>query len=335
MTSTIVFFNFQRMVQIMEHFESYPSSYEANLRVAKNRGRKHHWQALRTQTSLANMATTKVKEIDAEGNVYKGDVLDGERHGQGILLYAGTGDVYQGDFENRLQHGTGKFIRGGQIEGNKDGMYEGLWQEGILTQVKKGKARIELENGDVYDGGFNHWKRHGKGKLVEYNGAVYDGQWKNGLRDGPGKQTYPDGYVFKGKFNQGKKNEEKTTSNSAPNILLKTPILFPKGKPVKDGTHKEARLEVASVALNPYQGEPQEPTTPRSSTMKNSKTSLKRTPKTSSRKMTKDPQVNRELRDNAHRPQTRKSEREVEVSYVDSNHISSTKSQLSPHLQHL
>lgn len=150
------------------------------------------------------MASQKVKEVDDEGNVYKGEMLNGQRHGQGILLYAESGDVYQGDFDNGLPHGSGKFIRKGKVEGNKDGIYEGLWDHGELTQVKKGKAKIQLENGDVYEGGFNHWKRHGKGKLVEYSGAIYEGQWKEGLRHGPGKQSYPDGYVFKGQFNRGK-----------------------------------------------------------------------------------------------------------------------------------
>eukprot|EP00557_Chaetoceros_sp_GSL56_P003997 CAMPEP_0176503466 /NCGR_PEP_ID=MMETSP0200_2-20121128/15377_1 /TAXON_ID=947934 /ORGANISM="Chaetoceros sp., Strain GSL56" /LENGTH=333 /DNA_ID=CAMNT_0017902757 /DNA_START=36 /DNA_END=1037 /DNA_ORIENTATION=- len=81
----------------------------------------------------------KFKEVDAYGNVYKGDVLNGRRHGQGILLYAQTGDVYQGDFENGLPHGSGKYIRGGKVEGNKDGIFEGLWENGQLIAVKKGK----------------------------------------------------------------------------------------------------------------------------------------------------------------------------------------------------
>lgn len=210
------------------------------------------------------MESKKIKEIDEEGNVYKGDVVDGVRHGKGILLFAGTGNVYQGDFENGLQHGTGKFVKGGQIEGNKDGIYEGLWKEGKLTQVKKGKARIELENGDVYEGGFNHWKRHGKGKLFEYNGAFYEGQWKDGLRHGPGKQTFPDGYVFKGKFKEGKIG---LILQESCKVLYKIKccsqyFFFFKhlynsiGEPVRDGTHQEERVEVASVALNPYQDEP-------------------------------------------------------------------------------
>jgi hypothetical protein len=147
---------------------------------------------------------SNVKEIDHEGNVYKGGILNGKRNGEGILLYADTEDVYKGDFEHGLPHGSGKYIRKGSLDGGADGVFEGLWNHGVLSAVKKGKAKIVLENGDVYEGGFNHWKRHGQGKLNQYNGAVYKGQWQAGLRNGRGKQSYPDGYVFEGQFKDGK-----------------------------------------------------------------------------------------------------------------------------------
>lgn len=144
------------------------------------------------------------KEIDALGNVYKGDVQNGKRHGKGMLLYADTGDVYQGDFEHGEPHGSGKYIKKEMMDGNRDGVYEGLWTHGKLTAVKKGKARMVSDNGDIYEGGFNHWKRHGRGKLIQYNGAIYKGMWKDGQRCGKGVQSYPDGYVFKGTFKDGK-----------------------------------------------------------------------------------------------------------------------------------
>jgi len=171
---------------------------------------------------------SNVKEIDHEGNVYKGGILNGKRNGEGILLYADTEDVYKGDFEHGLPHGSGKYIRKGSLDGGADGIFEGLWNHGVLSAVKKGKAKIVLENGDVYEGGFNHWKRHGQGKLNQYNGAVYKGQWQAGLRNGRGKQSYPDGYVFEGQFKDD--------------------------TPVKDGTQKEAHSVIMrsdSMELNP------------------------------------------------------------------------------------
>mmetsp|Transcript_12700 Transcript_12700/g.19046 ORF Transcript_12700/g.19046 Transcript_12700/m.19046 type:complete len:659 (-) Transcript_12700:229-2205(-) len=142
----------------------------------------------------------KYKEVDEFGNVYKGDVLNGKFHGKGTLLYAESGDVYHGDFENGVPHGSGKFLRDGGKTGVKDGVYEGLWNNGVLQQVKKGRAKIALDNGDVYEGGFHHWKRHGMGKLIQNDGEVYDGQWKEGMKHGPGRIEYPDGAFFDGNF---------------------------------------------------------------------------------------------------------------------------------------
>jgi hypothetical protein len=141
------------------------------------------------------------RTVDAEGNVYKGDLLYGKRHGHGTLVYAQTRDVYQGDFDDDLPHGSGKYFRAD--EGGK-GIFEGLWNHGELEQVKKGRARIEDENGDIYEGGFNHWKRHGKGELTTANGETYVGQFENGVRSGFGLLTYADGTEFEGLFKNGK-----------------------------------------------------------------------------------------------------------------------------------
>ena len=146
----------------------------------------------------------KYKEVDEFGNVYKGDVLNGKFHGKGTLLYAESGDVYHGDFENGVPHGSGKYLRDGGKAGVKDGVYEGLWNNGVLQQVKKGRAKIALDDGDVYEGGFHHWKRHGMGKLIQNDGEIYDGQWREGMKHGPGRIEYPDGAFFEGNFRNGK-----------------------------------------------------------------------------------------------------------------------------------
>ena len=146
------------------------------------------------------MVAKKRQLTDNEGNVYKGDVVGGLMHGSGTLLYAKTQDVYQGDFENDLPHGAGKYVRAG---GEKDGTYEGLWEEGELVQVKKGRAKIKEKNGDVYDGGFHHWKRHGQGILQKKNGQIYNGQFKDGLPNGRGIMKYKDGKTYEGYFKDG------------------------------------------------------------------------------------------------------------------------------------
>jgi len=136
------------------------------------------------------------KIVDQHGNVYKGEVLRGKRHGRGTIVYADTRDVYQGDFENDVPHGAGRYYRAGA----ENGLFEGLWKDGELYQVKKGHACIEDSNGDHYDGGFDHWKRHGKGILKSANGDLYEGYWKQGLRHGYGILQYKDGTKFEGQF---------------------------------------------------------------------------------------------------------------------------------------
>ena len=61
-------------------------------------------------------------QVDSFGNVYKGELLGGRRHGTGTIVYASTRDVYQGDFENDLPHGTGRFCKASE----KDYVFEGL-----------------------------------------------------------------------------------------------------------------------------------------------------------------------------------------------------------------
>jgi hypothetical protein len=146
------------------------------------------------------MPPKKKKLVDDEGNVYKGEVVNNLRHGFGTLVYNETQDIYQGDFENDVPHGAGKYIRAG---GGKDGTFEGLWVEGEVDQVKKGRAKIKEKNGDIYEGGFHHWKRQGKGVLRRRNGEVYNGQFRDGLPNGHGIIKYKNGKTYEGNFRDG------------------------------------------------------------------------------------------------------------------------------------
>ena len=74
------------------------------------------------------------------------------------------------------------------------------------TDRPDGIGRLELENGDFYEGRFKNGMFEGKGKLVQACGTVYDGNWKQNRREGEGMETWPDGKVYKGKFKDDKKN---------------------------------------------------------------------------------------------------------------------------------
>lgn len=145
--------------------------------------------------------TMKRRQVtDKDGNRYRGEMSGGMRHGFGTLIYAETQDVYQGDFENDVPHGAGKYIRSG---GDKNGTFEGLWVDGKVDQVKKGRAKIVEDNGDVYDGGFHHWKRHGQGVLRKKNGEVYKGQFRDWKPNGHGVLRYRNGATYDGFFKDG------------------------------------------------------------------------------------------------------------------------------------
>ena len=136
---------------------------------------------------------------DSFGNVYRGELLNGKRNGHGTLVYAETRDIFQGDFENDVPHGRGKYFRFGSHG------FEGLWENGTLTQVKSGQATLVEKNGDKYKGTFENWKRHGVGKLIKSNGERYLGEFKDGLRHGTGTIYFADGSQYKGIFRKGEK----------------------------------------------------------------------------------------------------------------------------------
>ena len=55
-----------------------------------------------------------------KGHVYKGQWLNGKRHGRGKLLLK-SGRVYEGNWQNGVGHGKGRMIQ------KKGRVYEGDW----------------------------------------------------------------------------------------------------------------------------------------------------------------------------------------------------------------
>ena len=82
----------------------------------------------------------------------------------------------------------------GRLELSNGDVYEGDLVNGRMI----GKGRMVYANGDVYDGDFVDGKMTGKGKKIYSNGDIYEGDWVDDKRTGKGRYTWPDGDVYEG-----------------------------------------------------------------------------------------------------------------------------------------
>lgn len=170
----------------------------------------------------------------ANGQIYVGDWVDGDREGQGRWTWP-DGGFYDGEWKNGKRHGQGTFTwaNGSYYEGGwKDGKYNGQGKYVVVDE--DGKTYTHYE-GDYVDG---HWEGHGvkswaNGNKVEgefvadkLNGyavytvanpqpqegyiaiAKFEGEYVDDKRNGKGKLTYNDGSYYEGTFVDGEKNGE-------------------------------------------------------------------------------------------------------------------------------
>jgi hypothetical protein len=107
--------------------------------------------------------------ITSENGRYEGDVLDGQRYGQGTFTWD-NGDVYSGDWYAGQMHGLGLLV------------FQGTGQ---------------------YKGSFVDGKRVGQGTFVWVDGHRYEGTWKDDLMDGFGRYTFPSGEAYSGEWAKG------------------------------------------------------------------------------------------------------------------------------------
>jgi hypothetical protein len=71
-------------------------------------GLNHEGLEVTLKQSKRLKLSPEIETIDyPDGAVYVGELLDGERHGQGTMTYE-NGDTYVGEWENDKRHGQGK-----------------------------------------------------------------------------------------------------------------------------------------------------------------------------------------------------------------------------------
>lgn len=80
--------------------------------------------------------------------------------------------------------------------------------KGQISQnnVPDGIGRLELDNGDFYEGEFRDGMFDGKGRLKMVEGKLYEGDWKMNMREGKGREVWSDGKIYEGDFKKDQKN---------------------------------------------------------------------------------------------------------------------------------
>lgn len=155
------------------------------------------------------------KMIWSDNVRYKGEFLDGSRHGQGTIKDADGKVVLTGNWAKDFPDGRvlamalpdGKIYSGGFQQGQRQGVgelfhngvsiYEGLW----MNDLPNGRGALYSDDGS-YEGELKDGKRHGKGRFdfktepQTYGlGRIYEGDWKNDQPDGNGRYTNELGLV--------------------------------------------------------------------------------------------------------------------------------------------
>lgn len=151
----------------------------------------------------------------ANGDRYRGQLLEGLPHGQGQLVTT-SGITFEGEFAKGALKSATKAIYSngavyeGEVQDNKANgkgkltysngdVYEGDFVNGI----PQGKGKLTYSNGDIYEGEFAHGSYNGKGKLTLKNGRIYEGTFANGKVNGQAKDTQPSGIVYEGQYKDG------------------------------------------------------------------------------------------------------------------------------------
>ena len=163
---------------------------------------------LTTTTGIKTNATSRNGQIyaistSADGVTTKGPVEGLEITGKGVVILK-SGAIYEGDLLNGERHGQGKIITNEEeyTEGEwlNDGIYKGksvgkndenvlVTYEGYFdpeTGEENGQGKAIWPNGDIYKGNFVQGLFHGYGEYIWKNGNAYKGYWVEGLKHGFG-----------------------------------------------------------------------------------------------------------------------------------------------------
>lgn len=140
-------------------------------------------------------------ELEESKTTYKGEFLNGKKHGYGELTSIDSPSFYKGDFFNDEIHGKGEFFFGGLEQ------YSGDFEDGIID----GNGKYVFKDGSYYEGGFLKGKLTGTGTFVFVNngeptGEKYVGEVLNSNMHGKGVYNHSSGNIYDGDFLENKFN---------------------------------------------------------------------------------------------------------------------------------
>lgn len=162
------------------------------------------------QRSAKTLRPQFVVEHFKQGSRYEGYKLEGMRHGRGRFYYQ-DGGMYDGEWAGNTMTGQGRLYyqsgrlayEGGWLHDNFNGQGV-LWNEApsqlpglfdyrnfddvdncwvaydgnFAGDLKEGRGRLLLQNGEVYEGDFHEDAVHGQGVFWRANGECVSGYWR-------------------------------------------------------------------------------------------------------------------------------------------------------------
>ncbi len=130
-----------------------------------------------------------------DGDVYCGEMVNGQKHGQGVLKYGQSEFYYTGGWLNDMRHGMG-------VEKSSEGLYHGEWNENQMN----GHGVFNFFTGDVYNGMFEQNCLCGEGSMAYIDGSKYTGMWYKNVRQGEGVFITAGKAVYDGTWGNDMKN---------------------------------------------------------------------------------------------------------------------------------
>ena len=150
---------------------------------------------------------------------YKGEFVNGHRHGQGVEYSISNEIVYQGLWKNDMYCGEGVLwtsdgcrYKGVFVDGKLNGkgyFYRADESVGFIGEYKDGERDGDgteyEEDGTEYHGEFRHNKRNGHGEVKRGDDVLFEGGWVDGKKEGPGKEI-SGCTIYSGDFKQGERH---------------------------------------------------------------------------------------------------------------------------------